>query len=651
MNIFRNIAYLLAFGIPFLVSSQEVSKVYMDSVLSRIKTQPEKIQKKSYQELGILLNKTRPEEKASQFYEYLFKKDSSEIMKLNIYQFYWRNLSRTGKLDKAIEICKKGIALSEKYNDERFLIHYNSSIATCYHYKNKAEEALYHLNEAERLALDGTNGDMLRHVYYTKGLVYILLKDYKKAEESYLKMWEVVKNYENSATKRFVVYVLVDYFSQVDRPNELVHYTEILSELYEDANPDMPSGHMPIKDIFKKSLDPEKIPILQEAIRVSDSMNSMNSLLQTTLALTNIYNELGQSAKAIPYLKRMEIKLDSIHKPFNLKDTYQALSYTSAKAKNYQDAYTYRILQASLEDSIISENTKRNIAKLEIEFETEKKERQIAEQKLELEQKERQRKMIQYGLIALGVLLVLSLFFFRYRLKSQHTISTQNEAIQKQKITDLQQKNKLLAMSSMIEGQEAERLRIAKDLHDSLGGLLSTVKAHFTAIQNEIKQLEALNITEKTNHLIDEACVEVRRISHNMMPHALSIAGLQGAIEDAGAHLNSQGYNTTVEIKNLPRRLSETREVMIYRLIQEILSNIRKHAKAKSILIQLLGHEDLINLIVEDDGKGFVYETAVMKGGLGLKSINSRVQFLDGTIDWDTSPGNGTLITITIPVE
>lgn len=314
----------------------------------------------------------------------------------------------------------------------------------------------------------------------------------------------------------------------------------------------------------------------------------------------------------------------------------------------FENALTNFVTYSTVQDSLFTQKNIKNLTQIEMRYEFNKKEE---EQLRILENQKRQKRNILIGLVTLAVFSIVIIAFLRKRLQYKNKLAAQKEILQKQKITDLQQKNKLLAMSSMIEGQEAERLRIAKDLHDSLGGLLSTVKAHFTTIQNEIKQLEELNITEKTNHLIDEACVEVRRISHNMMPHALSIAGLQGAIEDAGAHLNSQGYRTTVEIKNLPSNLSETREVMIYRLIQEIISNIRKHAEAKTILIQLIGHENLINLIIEDDGKGFMYDTALDKGGLGLKSINSRVQFLDGSIDWDTSPGNGTLVTITIPVK
>lgn len=135
-----------------------------------------------------------------------------------------------------------------------------------------------------------------------------------------------------------------------------------------------------------------------------------------------------------------------------------------------------------------------------------------------------------------------------------------------------------------------------------------------------------------------------------MMPHALSISGLKGALEDIAQNLKTEGYEVTLELSKIPADIENTKEVMIYRLVQEIISNIRKHANAKTILLQVLGFNNEINLIVEDNGDGFDYEKAVAKDGLGLKSINSRVDFLDGTIEWDSKPGNGTSISINIPL-
>ncbi len=487
-------------------------------------------------------------------------------------------------------------------------------------------------------------------VYYNRADILNILKNYKDAKIYYLKMWEQVKDSENTPRKRFIIYVLVDFFTQINDPLEQSKFTEILSQHYVEAYPDMPPGHMPIKGIFQKRSNPENIPQYKEVIQISDSLGNINSFLHASMILADIYSKTGENKKAIRTLQNAENKLNTLQKPKQLMSIYSLLVEKNKVINNYKNAFDYKILESKLRDSITSEKMQKNIAELEVKFETEKKEREILAQKRTIEKKNTQRNLMILGFIALGIITLITILFFRNKLKFQHTIASQKEAIQQQEITELQQKNKLLALNSMIEGQEAERLRIANDLHDSLGGLLSTVKAHFSTIQKGIEQLEQLNITKKTNDLIDEACIEVRRISHNMMPHSLSISGLQGAIEDLGEQLNQQGFQTSVEINNLPNPIEETKKIMVYRLVQEVISNITKHADAKSILIQLIGHKNELNLIIEDDGKGFDYNEAIKKDGLGLKSINSRVEYLDGNIDWDTKIGEGTSITINIPV-
>jgi len=284
-----------------------------------------------------------------------------------------------------------------------------------------------------------------------------------------------------------------------------------------------------------------------------------------------------------------------------------------------------------------------------VKFDTEKKERVLTEQKLLIEKESRRKTQIVIGLVALSIALLIGVVFFKKRLKDQTTISTQKGTLQQNKIDKLQQKNKLQALQSMIEGQEAERFRIAKDLHDSLGGLLSTVKSHFTNIQKEIKAPKS-NMSDKTNSLIDEACEEVRRISHKMVPHAIGISGLKGAIEDLGESLKLEGYHITMEIDELPK-IESTKQVILYRLIQEIISNISKHSNAKFVLLQLLAHKHELSLIIEDDGKGFDYNQAINQGANGLININSCIEFLDGTINWDSELNKGTTININLPVS
>ncbi|WP_115122935.1 tetratricopeptide repeat-containing sensor histidine kinase [Marinirhabdus gelatinilytica] len=360
-----------------------------------------------------------------------------------------------------------------------------------------------------------------------------------------------------------------------------------------------------------------------------------------------LFIKKGNLDLAIADCEKAKNLIDAIKVPELMTAACECLFDAYKRKGNFEKALENFEMFTVARDSVINEKNIKKLTQIEMQYDFNKKQE---EQEAILQKEKQLKRNILIGLITLAVFSIVIILFLRKRMQYKNRLAVQTEALQQQKITELQQKNKLIAMNSMIEGQEAERLRIAKDLHDSLGGLLSTVKAHFTTIQNEINVLSELNLTEKTNQLIDEACIEVRRISHNMMPHALSISGLQGAIEDVGTHLKEQGYDVNIEITNLPKNIEPTKEVMIYRLIQEIISNIRKHANAKNILVQLVGHNQELNLLIEDDGKGFNIKKVKANGGLGLKSIHSRVAYLDGTIDWDSQPGNGTSVTINIPL-
>ena len=453
----------------------------------------------------------------------------------------------------------------------------------------------------------------LSMTYESLGNTYSELKDFEKSEEYYIKSLTIEREEHN-----------IDGIASV---------TENLGSLF-----------------YEKGSFKEALAYHLEALKIRKSMPSKRNLAICLNKVGKTYLSLGQNNQAEKYLLESLTIADKIDsKPIRIEN-YKSLIILSHKRNSFKEGFKYQNLLLKVKDSVLNRDKTQQILELNTKYETEKKEREIAEQKLTIEQKERQKNQILLVLAALAFMLIGLFVFFKKRIKYQKTISEQGKAIQKQEITELQQKNKLLALSSMVEGQEAERLRIAKDLHDSLGGLLSTVKNHFSTIQNEIKALEKLNLTEKTGELIDEACIEVRRISHNMMPHALSLSGLKGAIEDLAEQLVSEGFDTTLEISDELRYLEETKKVMIYRLVQEIISNIRKHAEAKTILIQLLVYEREIKLIIEDDGKGFEYNKALAKGGLGLKSINSRVEFLDGQINWDSQPEKGTTISINIPV-
>lgn len=381
------------------------------------------------------------------------------------------------------------------------------------------------------------------------------------------------------------------------------------------------------------------------AIEVYKKQNKASGLMEAYTERGFLYIETNEIDLANSDCeKAKKIALENKDAEYLMKSC-ECLYKTKNALKEYQSSLANLELHTAIKDSLFNEKNVRKLTQVEMQYGFDKKD---AAQKLIIERKNLEKKLILIGSIALVLLALTVLFFLRKRLKYQKTIRKQEKILHKQKVNELNQENKLTAMNSMITGQELERERIAKDLHDSLGGLLSTIKAHYNAIVNNTKNA-ATKEQEKTSNLIDEACIEVRRISHNMMPHALSIAGLEGAISDIAENLNQQGIETIFECNQIPK-LEKTKEITLYRLIQEITSNIRKHAKAKKVLIQLFSHKDKMHLTIEDDGVGFDYQTILKTSkGLGIKSIESRVAFIDGTIEWDSMPNQGTTINITAP--
>lgn len=384
-----------------------------------------------------------------------------------------------------------------------------------------------------------------------------------------------------------------------------------------------------------KLLDPE-----QDVLLYAKLIENQGSLLAKQGRLREGINHLRQAYELFTTHGFQKEKVN----------LYPVLIDALYRTGDYKAASELQFEYNTVKDSLFTFEKNKSLAEALQKYESAKKDKLLLEQQLELDQESRQKELITYGLFVLIAFTLGGFLFFKKRLAYQKTIRQQETVMQEQKILELTQKNKLTALHSMLAGQEHERQRIAKDLHDSLGGLLSSVKAHFSKFQVLNTPEVVPELSSQTGHLIDEACLEVRRISHNMMPHALSVSGLKGALEDMVFRLNSLEYQVELDLRFSEETLDQVKKNTIYRLVQELISNIQKHAEATEIFIQLFEHEGQFHLTVEDNGKGFDYQQSLEGSGIGLQSINSRVEFLDGQIIWDSVSGTGTTVTIHFPI-
>jgi two-component system NarL family sensor kinase len=370
----------------------------------------------------------------------------------------------------------------------------------------------------------------------------------------------------------------------------------------------------------------------------SQGFGKIQGLLQTARVLT-LKKSYPEAEKLLNEAER-EIKKGAAYSHLEVLLDYQSRLYEdwgkSDKALAYYKEYK------AVTDSMASEQNKHYASQLEVEFETEKKESQIKLQQASIHQKN----ILNY-VFAGSTILVLLLTFLIYRTYQQR------RKLQQQRIQELETEKQLLATQSLLKGQEDERSRLAKDLHDGLGGLLSGVKLQLGAMKgNLILTEEHGRIFNNALIKLDESISEMRRVAHNMMPEALMKLGLQHALQDYCESLSqSQPFRIETAFYGLENRLEPSVEIVVYRIVQELVNNAVKHSGATTILAQVMSQDNLITITVEDNGKGFEQSQLEEIRTAGMQNIQSRVNYLRGTIDIQSSPGKGTSVHIECPVD
>jgi signal transduction histidine kinase len=306
----------------------------------------------------------------------------------------------------------------------------------------------------------------------------------------------------------------------------------------------------------------------------------------------------------------------------------------------YKEAYEYYQKYKDVSDSVTNLDSKKYITDLEKKYETTKKDKQIAEQQVQLQK----RKTLNYILIgsAVGLLLFSFLIYRNYN---------QKKKLQQQRISELETQQQLTATEAILKGEEQERTRLAKDLHDGLGGMLSGIKFSFQTMKgNLVMTPDNQQVFERSMDMIDSSIKEMRRVAHNMMPEALVRFGLDTALKDFCNDINQSGMlqitYQSIGLENT--EVDQTIAVNIFRIIQELINNSLKHANAKTAIVQIIRKDGSFSITVEDDGKGFDPETLKAAKGIGWTNIQSRVEYLKGSIDVQSGEGKGTSVHVEI---
>lgn len=409
---------------------------------------------------------------------------------------------------------------------------------------------------------------------------------------------------------------------------------------------------------LKTSFFARKAELYRFTEQWKDAVTNYDQAIQNAKVTSNIYMQATFShAKARCLLKLNQINeareegltalklARSIDKKREILESQKVLSMVEAAAGNYAKAYSYLEEYQKGNDSLHTSEITEKIQSLDKKYQSALKEENIIQLQKDKQLQElltRRGQLLNYVLAAsVLVLLIIGILVFRnYR---------QKQRLQQQRINELETEQKLLATEAVLKGEEQERTRLAKDLHDGLGGMLSGIKYSLNTMKgNLIMTPDNAQAFERSIDMLDNSIKEMRRVAHNMMPEVLLRYGLDAALKDYTTEINNSGITHVVyqSMGEENKQLSQTSLLALYRVVQELMNNAMKHAAASEVLVQLFWENEKLVVNVEDNGKGFDAALLEQSAGMGWKNIRSRVELLKGTIDIHSEPGKGTSVNI-----
>ncbi|RYY67623.1 MAG: tetratricopeptide repeat protein [Chitinophagaceae bacterium] len=498
---------------------------------------------------------------------------------------------KQAQFDKALETFSMALAIARKRNDKGSATSTLISIGWAYMEDGKPREAIRFFDEV--LSLHPEEKYDYRAVLLCNiAACYNTLGDYRSAETFALK---------GIATAR-------SRNSQFDLGNGL----NILGRSY-----------------YQQGRLREAIGMLRTAAVTREKVADPGMLASDYLELADLYNRTGAPQQAIAWARKSEALSNSLGNRLKLKAAYESLSESYEKVGNHPMAVIYLKKLLAQNDSLREEHYGKALAEMQVQFETQKKTAENLRLKKENLEARLRNSNQQRWLLALGgglLLLAASGVYASKLMKSRYRTRLALEQLSEHRRRTL----------AVMEAEEAERRRIAGELHD---GVTQTLAA---AAMQLNKARDGSATLDKVDDLLGQAGSEVRSLSHQVTPELLLHFGLEKALAQAVEKLNDASTHTTFTLFThiegpLP---GDMLSLALYRSFQELCNNVLKHAGAGAVQIQLSADAEEVQLIVEDDGRGF--DPATAAAGLGIRNIRSRIAFFDGDVQFDSTPGKGT---------
>ncbi|MBS1736079.1 MAG: sensor histidine kinase [Bacteroidetes bacterium] len=589
--------------------------------------------------------------KESEKYCYLGKELSQKLKYtdgvLGFYTLYSNILNMKGSFDSTLIIDLEALNYAKQNADSMEVGRTMLNVGMAYRQLEDYENAVGYVEAAKDILNRNGAHQYEGGTYNFLQLLYFSMHQYRKGANNGLNAVNILEKTDDKSTLQLAYNNLGLNYIELQLYDSAKYYLNKSAKLGEE------SGEKIVPIIT--SLNFALISLKQQ------KLDSIKFYADKALSLARTYNAheqegLAQYGVAYYYLlkkdyanaKLMADSAMTLANGYNMRDVRQKIYALQSSLyyamQNSKLGYYYFNQYELLNDSLLNESITKNTIHIEKKFETAKKETQIKLQQSQLRQKNNQIYFLIAGVLALLFISLLGYLNYHNRRKLQQT-----------KIDELEKEKQLAATEAVLKGEEQERSRLAKDLHDGLGGMLSGIKFSLNNMKgNLIMTPDNSQAFERSIDMLDSSIKEMRRVAHNMMPEVLVRYGLNDALKEfcneidrsGVVHLNYQSIGMEKII------IDQTIAVTIYRIVQELVNNAIKHAVAKNVLVQLhLTQPDrLLTVTVEDDGKGFDKTTLKQSSGIGWNNIQNRVEFLKGKLDVSSITEKGTSVLIEVGV-
>ncbi len=605
-----------------------------------------------------------------------------------------RTYFNLGKYDSALYYCLASIQVAQKVTSQSKTarLYYNTGLV--YTNLTRYDSAKIYLDKAEQVALATKDTALLINSHNANALLSNYQSDFKTAIAYMTKVAGII---EGSGNPKFIAFLPQTYgnighnliaenqFEKgiayekkalliKDYPDEqryrLMLHLDITDAYIRLDNNKLASLHLDTARLLHVDLNniqvttllrntegyyyaannnlPQSLSAYLRAFSIADSINNEYLKAEAADNVARIYlkmDGLEAAEKFAVLAKGIAIRLQNFKVAAS---SYETLKKLAVKRGDYKQALGFSEMHKLYADSATNTETQKSAVYLEALYQNQVKENAIAKLTVsntgkELAVVKRNRLLFIGGTVASALLLLMGLLN-RYG-RAKRLVAEKDAILQLEQVKFLERQQQVVSLKAMVNGQETERTRIAKDLHDGLGGLFSTIKMYFSTLQHEQPQLKEEALFVKSYDLVHSASEEVRRIAHNMMPEVLIKIGLLQAVQELCNSISAgKLLHATLQTYGMEKRLNASTEIMLFRIIQELLNNIIKHAKASEAIIQFNKEGNRLSIIVEDNGQGFNMAETDGKTKAGLASVESRVTYLNGKFSIDSQKETGTTV-------